>query len=150
MESPNPRIVDNKFKHEDKAMTTGPASGGIAITQIGQIAINVHDTNRAVEFYRDILGLKLLFIAGRLAFFDCGGVRLMLTPPERPEFDHPASILYFKVADIKAAHARLVECKVKMESEPHMVARMPDHDLWLADFRDSEGNLMCLMSEVRH
>ena len=129
-------------------MTTQASSSATAITQIGQIAINVHDTNRAVEFYRDILGLKLLFTAGRLAFFECGGVRLMLSPPERPEFDHPASILYFKVADIKAAHARLVERNVKIESEPHMVARMADHDLWLADFRDSEGNIMAFMSEV--
>lgn len=131
-------------------MTAHAASGGIAITQIGQIAINVHDTDRAVAFYRDILGLKLLFTAGRLAFFDCGGIRLMLSPPERKEFDHPSSILYFKVADIKAAHSRLVEQKVKTESEPHVVARMPEYDLWLADFRDPEGNVMCLMSEVRH
>lgn len=128
---------------------TASTAAGTAITQIGQIAINVHDTNRAVEFYRDTLGLKLLFTAGRLAFFDCGGIRLMLSPPERPEFDHPSSILYFKVADIKAAYARLLERKVRTESEPHMVARMPDHELWLADFRDSEGNIMCLMSEVR-
>ena len=130
-------------------MTTTAASSGIGITQIGQIAINVHDTNRAVEFYRDTLGLKLLFTTGRLAFFDCGGVRMMLTPPERPEFDHPASILYFKVADIQAAHARLVERKAKTESEPHVVARMPDHDRWLAEFRDSEDNIMAFMSEVR-
>ena len=131
-------------------MTSSAVSSGIAITQIGQIAINVHDTSRAVEFYRDTLGLKLLFTAGHLAFFDCGGVRLMLTPPERPEFDHPASILYFKVADIQAAHAHLVQRSVKTEGEPHVVARMPDHDLWLAEFRDSEGNIMALMSEVRH
>ena len=130
-------------------MNASAASSPIAISEIGQIAINVQDTNRAVGFYRDILGLKLLFTAGRLAFFDCGGVRLMLSPPERPEFDHPASILYFRVADIKAAFARLVEQKVKTESEPHVIARMPDHDLWLADFRDSEGNIMCLMAEVR-
>jgi methylmalonyl-CoA/ethylmalonyl-CoA epimerase len=131
-------------------MTTSAASGDIAIRQIGQIAINVHDTNRAVEFYRDTLGLKLLFTAGHLAFFDCGGVRLMLTPPERPEFDHPASILYFKVDDIQSAHARLVQRKVKTESEPHVVARMPDHDLWLAEFRDSEGNIMALVAEMSH
>lgn len=122
---------------------------GDTITQIGQIAINVYDTNRAVEFYRDTLGLKLLFTAGKLAFFDCGGVRLMLSPPERPEFDHPASILYFKVGDIQSAFARLVQHNVKTESQPHVVARMPDHDLWLADFRDSEGNIMALMAEVR-
>jgi methylmalonyl-CoA/ethylmalonyl-CoA epimerase len=131
-------------------MTTSAASSGIAITQIGQIAINVHDTSRALEFYRDTLGLKLLFTAGRLAFFDCGGVRLMLAPPERPEFDHAASILYFKVADIQSTHARLVQRNVKTEGEPHVVAKMPDHDLWLAEFRDSEGNIMALMAEMRH
>jgi len=134
---------------EVKTMTSSAASSAISIQQIGQIAINVHDTSRAVEFYRDTLRLRFLFTAGKLAFFDCGGVRLMLTPPERPEFDHPASILYFKVADIQAAHARLVERKVKIEGEPHVVARMPDHDLWLAEFRDSEGNIMAFMSEVR-
>jgi catechol 2,3-dioxygenase-like lactoylglutathione lyase family enzyme len=121
---------------------------GIAITNIGQIAINVHDTTRAVEFYRDALGLKLLFTAGNLAFFDCDGVRLMLSTPERPEFDHPSSILHFRVTDIQAAFERLVDRKVKTENEPHVIARMPDHDLWLAEFRDSEGNTMALMSEV--
>lgn len=120
------------------------------IQSIGQIAINVHDTNRAVEFYRDVLGLKLLFIAGQLAFFDCGGVRLMLSPPSSPEYDHPSSILYFKVDDIHAAYARLVEMNVRTESKPQLVARMPDHDLWLAGFRDTEGNVMEFMSEVRY
>lgn len=130
-------------------MANDTNSTGIGISSIGQIAINVHDTQRAIEFYRDTLGLKLLFTAGPLAFFDCGGVRMMLAPPERPEFNHPASILYFKVSDIQAAHARLIEHNTKVEAEPHVVARMPDHDLWLAEFRDSEGNIMALMSEVR-
>jgi len=120
------------------------------IQRIGQIAINVHDTNRAVEFYRDVLGLKLLFTAGELAFFDCGGVRLMLSPPSSPEYDHPSSILYFKVDDIQSAYARLVQLKVKTEGEPHLVARMSDHDLWLAGFHDSEGNVLEFMSEVPH
>ena len=126
-----------------------PGMSEAGIKQIGQIAINVHNTNRAVEFYRDILGLKHLFTAGNLAFFDCGGVRLMLSPPEKPEFDHPSSILYFKVDNIQAAYDGLVHRAVKIEDQPHVVARMPDHDLWLAEFRDSEGNLMALMSEVR-
>ena len=119
------------------------------IQSILQIAINVHDTNRAVEFYRDLLGLKLLFTAGQLAFFDCGGVRLMLSPPSSPEHDHPSSILYFKVDDIQLAYARLVQMNVKTEGEPALVAEMPDHDLWLLGFRDSEGNVMAFMSEVR-
>jgi len=122
----------------------------LRIQAIGQIAINVHDTNRAVEFYRDVLGLKLLFIAGQLAFFDCGGIRLMLSPPSSPEYDHPSSILYFKVDDIQSAHARLKSLNVKTEGEPHLVAKLPDHDLWLSGFHDSEGNVLELMSEVRH
>jgi catechol 2,3-dioxygenase-like lactoylglutathione lyase family enzyme len=121
----------------------------IGIKQIGQIAIVVHDTDRAVDFYRDALGLKLLFRAGKLAFFDCGGIRLMLTPAEKPELDHPASILYFKVDDIQGTYARLIHRNVKTEEQPHLVAKMPDHDLWLCAFRDCENNLMCLMSEVR-
>ena len=120
------------------------------IHYIGQIAIVMHDTNRAVAFYRDILGLKLLFTAGQLAFFECGGVRLMLTPPSSKEFDHPSSILYFKVDDIQKAYAWLVSQNVKTEGEPNLVAKMPDHDLWLVGFRDSEGNVMEYMSEVPH
>jgi methylmalonyl-CoA/ethylmalonyl-CoA epimerase len=94
--------------------------------------------------------LPLLFKAGPgLAFFDCGGVRLMLTRPEKPEFDHPSSILYFAVADIHAAHQKMKGNGVRFEDEPHLLAKMPDHDLWMVFFRDSEGNLMGLMSEVK-
>jgi methylmalonyl-CoA/ethylmalonyl-CoA epimerase len=123
---------------------------GIGISRVGQIAINAHDVERAAAFYQDALGLKLLFKAGPgLAFFDCGGVRLMLTLPEKPEFDHPSSVLYFTVPDIQAAFAKMKESAVKFEDEPHLLARMPDHDLWMTFFRDSEGNLMGLMSEVK-
>ena len=123
---------------------------GVGISRIGQIAINASDVERAATFYQDVLGLKLLFKAGPgLAFFDCGGVRLMLTRPENPEFDHPSSILYFAVPDIQAAHARMKEKGVPFEDEPHLIARMPDHDLWMVFFRDSEENLMGLMSEVK-
>ena len=124
------------------------ATPGIGISRIGQIAINVHDLNRATAFYRDTLGLRLLFTAGKLAFFDCGGVRLMLDTPEKPKFDHPSSILYFAVTDIKAAHQQMVAQGVRFEDEPHVIARMPDHDLWMTFFRDSEQNLLALMSEV--
>ncbi len=125
-------------------------AAGIGISRIGQIAVNAHDVERAAAFYQDTLGLKSLFKAGPgLAFFDCGGVRLMLTRPEKPEFDHPGSIIYFAVPDIQAAHATMKEKGVRFEDEPHVVARMPDHDLWMVFFRDSEGNLMGLMSEVR-
>jgi methylmalonyl-CoA/ethylmalonyl-CoA epimerase len=121
---------------------------GIGISRLGQIAINAHDTARATAFYRDVLGLPLLFTAGNLAFFDCGGVRLMLTPPEKPEFDHPGSILYFNVPDIKAAYGRMLAGGVRFQDEPHLIARMPNHDLWMTFFYDTEGNLLALMSEV--
>ncbi len=124
------------------------SEGSVALRQIGQIAVNVRDLERAVAFYRDVLGMKLLFSVPKLAFFDCGGVRLMLSLPEKPEFDHPASVLYYKVADIKATHAALEARHVRFEAPPHLIAKMPDHELWMTFLRDSEENLLGLMSEV--
>jgi methylmalonyl-CoA/ethylmalonyl-CoA epimerase len=122
---------------------------GVGITRLGQVAVNAKDVERAAAFYEEKLGLKLLFKAPPgLAFFDCGGVRLMLDRAEKPEFDHPSSVLYFAVPDIQAAHAKLKESGVHFEDEPHLIARMPTHDLWMTFFRDSEGNLLALMSEV--
>jgi|SRR5579859_2593609 len=129
-------------------MTTTVSAPGI--TRLGQIQIRTHDVDRAADFYEKILGLKLLFKASPgLAFFECGGVRLMLDRPEKQEFDHASSILYFAVPDIQAAHARMKEQSVRFEDEPHMIARMADHDLWMTFFRDSEDNLLALMSEVK-
>ena len=119
----------------------------LAGASLGQIAINVSDIRRATTFYKDTLGLKFLFDAGTMTFFDCGGVRLMLGVAEKPEFDHPSSILYFKVDGIKEHHERLTEVGVEFKGVPHLVAPMPDHDLWMAFFLDSEGNTMALMSE---
>jgi methylmalonyl-CoA/ethylmalonyl-CoA epimerase len=119
-----------------------------ALTRIGQIGINAHDVDRATAFYRDVLGLRHLFRAGQLSFFDCGGVRLMLDRAEKPEFDHPSSTLYFLVGDIRATQKRLKEGGAKFEDDPHVIAQMPNYDLWMTFFRDSEGNLLALMSEV--
>lgn len=120
-----------------------------ALQRIHQVSIRAADTARAVAFYRDTLGLKLLFQAPpQLAFFDCAGVRLMLGPAE-PEFDHQGSVLYFAVDDIKTAHTALAASGVKFRSEPHMIAKLPDREVWLADFLDSEGNVLALMSEPR-
>lgn len=121
----------------------------VTLSQIGQIAINVRDVERAVAFYRDTLGMRFLFQVPNLAFFDCGGVRLMLGKAEKPEFDHPASILYYKVDDIQGVWRTLSSQGVRFEGEPHLIARMPDHELWMAFFRDSEENMLALMSEVR-
>lgn len=119
------------------------------LSRIGQISVTAKDIGRATAFYRDTLGIKFLFSAPpQLAFFDCDGVRLMLGVPEKPEFDHPSSVLYFSVPDIQRAHATLQGRGVRFESEPHVVAKMPTYDLWLAEFRDSEGNVLALMGEV--
>src|SRR5580698_4117456 len=124
-------------------MTGGEGFSGLS--RIGQIAVNVQDVERATAFYRDTLGMRFLFAAPNLSFFDCAGVRLMLTRAERAEDDHKASILYYRVENIEAAHAALLERGVRFEQGPHLVARMPDHELWLADFYDSEENLLALM-----
>jgi methylmalonyl-CoA/ethylmalonyl-CoA epimerase len=123
-------------------------SGFAGLAAIGQIAITVEDVDRAVKFYRDSLGMKLLFQYPGMAFFDCAGVRLMLSAPEQPG-DRNSSILYFKVADIQATHGALAGRGVTFEGEPHLIARMPDHDLWMAFFRDPDRNLLALMSEVQ-
>jgi len=124
-----------------------PASFGLS--EIGQIAISVRDLKQATAFCRDSLGMKLLFEVPNMSFFDCGGVRLMLSTAEKPEFDHPASVLYFRVPDIEAAYQTLVARGVRFEDKPHLVARMPDHELWMSFFRDMDNNLFALMSEVR-
>ena len=124
------------------------ATLSIGISRLGQIAINVHDLDRATAFYRDILGLPLLFTTTALAFFDCGGVRLMLSPPEKPEFDHPGSVLYFTVPDIASAHRQMLSSGVHFEDPPHLIARMPNHDLWMTFFRDPDQNLLALMCEM--
>lgn len=128
---------------------TASTSSEPGLRRIGQIAVVVHDTARAVRFYRDVLGMRLLFEAPpSLAFFDCGGVRLMLSPPEGPDTAAMSSILYYEVAEIRAAHSALVARGAVFEQEPHVVAPLGPNDLWMAFLRDSENNLLGLMSEV--
>ena len=127
-------------------MTTRPDAA--ALTAVRQIALTVSDVSRATAFYRDALGLSFLFSAGpNLAFLDVGGVRLMLAAPETGFTAGASSMLYFQVADIEAAHARLAERGVAFPSVPHFIAAMPDHDLWLDEFRDPDGNPLALMCE---
>ena len=126
-----------------------PISIGPSLSRIGQIYVNVKDLDRAVAFYRDILGMKFLFQAPpNMAFFDCEGVRLMLGTADRADLDHPASIIYYKVDDIERVYETLKARGVEFIVKPHLVAPMPTYDLWLADFKDSEGNFLALMSEV--
>ena len=129
--------------------TTDSASASFSLSRIGQIAVNVRDAARAASFYRDTLGVPFLFAAGPLAFFQCGATRLMLSPAEAAEFDHPSSVLYFTVDDIAAAFALLRRRGVVFRDEPHVVHRAADHELWMAFFKDTEGNTIGIMSEVR-
>jgi predicted enzyme related to lactoylglutathione lyase len=118
--------------------------------RIGQIAVTCKDVGRAAAFYRDVLGLRHLFDAGpKLSFFDCGGIRLMLSTAEQPEHDHPGSILYYFVRDIDAVHGELSGKGVRFAEAPHVIARLPDHDLWLCAFEDTEGNTLGIMEERR-
>ena len=117
------------------------------LSRIRQIAVNVQDVERATAFYRDTLDVPHLFSVPGIAFFDCDGVRLMLGQPESPEFDHPASVIYFAVDNIEQAYRTLTERGVKFEGAPHCVARLETFEVWLALFRDSEGNPLALMSE---
>jgi methylmalonyl-CoA/ethylmalonyl-CoA epimerase len=122
----------------------------LAQSHIGQIAIVCKDVARATAFYRDTLGLRHLFDAGpTLSFFDCGGVRLMLSTAERGEHEHASSILYYFVSGIEDTHRDLAAKGVEFIDAPHLIARMPDHELWLAAFTDTEGNTMAIMEEKR-
>jgi predicted enzyme related to lactoylglutathione lyase len=125
---------------------TAAAAATTPLAQIGQISIVVQDIARATAFYRDALGLPFLFEAPGLAFFQCGPVRLMLGGAEDPEFDHKASVLYFDVADIDAAHQALAARGVKFRDGPHVVHRANDRALWMAFFEDSEGNVFAIMA----
>ena len=121
-----------------------------ALSEIGQIAITVHDVAQATAFYRDVLGLKFLFAAGpNLAFLAAGRVRLMLTTAQGHGQAGQNSTLYFKVDDLAAVHAALVARGAKNERAPQLTARLPDHELWIAFVRDPDDNLIGLMSEVR-
>ena len=121
-----------------------------SLTTIAQIALTVADLDRSVAFYRDALGMPLLFQAPPgLAFFRCGAIRLMLSKPEGEFKPGASSVLYFKIAGIEGAHATLEKRGVTFVDEPHFITRMPDHDLWMTFFKDPDGNALALMEEKR-
>jgi catechol 2,3-dioxygenase-like lactoylglutathione lyase family enzyme len=129
----------------DTAPAPSPAT--LHLSAIGQIALTVTEVDRAIAFYRDTLGMKLLFQVPNMGFFDCGGVRLMLTGSEKPG-DGQSFVVYFKVPDIQQTFQAMMVRGVTFDRDPHLLARMPDHDLWMAFFRDPDRNLLALMSEV--
>ena len=119
-----------------------------ALSAIGQISVTVQELDRAVSFYRDQLGMRFLFQVPNMAFFDCSGVRLMLSMPEEQSGDVLTSILYYKVDNIQDAYRVLKDRNVQFNGLPHKIADLEDHELWMAFFRDSEMNLLALMAEI--
>lgn len=124
-------------------------SRDFGLGEIGQIALTVHDLDRAVNFYRDVLQIPFLFQVPNMAFFDCGSTRLMLTLPESKKAKPASSMLYYKVENLEIAYAALCDRGVTVTGEPHLIAKMPDHDLWMAFFQDPDKNAFAIMSEVR-
>lgn len=122
-----------------------PPSAGPGLLSIGQIAINVKDLPRAVQFYRDVLGIPFMFEAPpSLAFFRAGDISLMLGSAESPEFDHPSSVLYFNSDDILHSHTALKERGVNFRDEPHRIHTAGNRELWMSFFDDSEGNILAI------
>ena len=124
----------------------------MADVQLGplmQINMPVKEIEPAIAFYRDTLGLPFLFQAGNLAFFDCGGVRLLVDVAESEEFAHPGSVLYFRVEDIHAASRALDHKGVEIVSAPHLIHRHEDGtEEWMAFFNDPEGRPLALMASA--
>jgi len=126
------------------------ADAAFGLNEIGQIAVPVSDLERAIAFFRDVLGMRFLFKAPPgLGFFDCNGVRLLLDAPAKANSENYSSIIYYKVPDLQAAFESLSQRGVIFEEKPALVAKMPDHELWMTFFRDPDSNLLALMSEVR-
>jgi catechol 2,3-dioxygenase-like lactoylglutathione lyase family enzyme len=117
------------------------------VQKIGQIGIPVKNIERATAFYQEKLGLPLLFNTDTMAFFDCEGVRLLLTLPENEQFAHPSSVIYLQVSDIKAKYEELSD-GVQFIGEPHVVAKIGDTETWMVFFKDTEENTHAFMSEV--
>ena len=123
----------------------------LALNRIGQIALAAADVDRAEAFYRDVVGLRHLYRYGDLTFFDCAGVRLLIEKAGDPSNVSRGSPIYFTCADIALAVAELTQRGVRFEGRegmPHLIARMPDHDLWMAFFEDPDGHTLALMQEA--
>lgn len=119
------------------------------MNRIGQIAVPAKDIERATEFYKDKLQLPLYFNTETMAFFECDGVRLLVSLPEKEEFAHHSSVIYFHVEHIQQSYDELTSKGVSFIDKPHVVAKMGDTETWMAFFKDSEDNTHALMSEVK-
>jgi methylmalonyl-CoA/ethylmalonyl-CoA epimerase len=121
----------------------------LANARVAQVLIPIRDFEKGVAFYRDTLGIPFLFAAPpQMAFFDCGGVRLLVGVPPPGQEAQRGSAIYFQIPDIHAVAASLKYKGVNFLADPHVVNRTPKSELWLAEFNDPDGNALALMSEV--
>jgi predicted enzyme related to lactoylglutathione lyase len=121
----------------------------LSTATVGQILVPVDDFERGIAFYRDVLGLPLLFSAPpQMAFFMCGDVRLLVGVPPPGQEARRSATIYFRVNDVNGVHATLTGHGVRFQTAPHTVHRTPSAELWLAEFTDPDGNQLALMSEV--
>jgi methylmalonyl-CoA/ethylmalonyl-CoA epimerase len=124
-------------------------SADLSAATVGQLLIPVENLEAAIAFYRDTLGLQFLFAAPpQMSFFQAGNVRLLVGVPEAGQPRQRGSQVYFNVSDIRAVFKTLTGRGVRFTAEPHVVHRTPRSELWLAEFRDPDGNQLALMSEV--
>lgn len=117
------------------------------LKSVGQVSVRVNDLNRAVQFYRDILELEFVWQTNGMAFFMCGDVRLMLSVPEKPEFDHPGSVIYYTVDDVHETYNELKLKGVEFHGRPHEIGKLGDFTVSMAFFTDSEGNTVAVQEE---
>lgn len=118
------------------------------LSQIGQIALPVSDTDRSEVFYETVIGLRKLYRFGDLSFFDCAGVRLLLEKTHDGAPPRTAGCIYFRCADIALTVVELERRGVAFNHPPHLIARMDDHDLWMAFFEDPDGHTIAVMQEA--
>ena len=119
------------------------------IQEVGQIGVPVKDLARAIDFYKEKMGLPLLFNTDSMAFFECNNLRLLLSLPEKEEYAYSSSVIYFQVEDIKKTYDDLISQGVSFIDEPHVVAKMGQTETWMTFFKDSEGNTHALMCEMQ-
>lgn len=119
------------------------------IQKVGQIGVPVKDLDTAINFYKEKLGLSLLFHTDSMAFFECNGLRLFLSLPEKEEFAQSSSVIYFQVEKMKETYEDLLSKGIVFMDEPHIVAKMGQTETWMTFFKDTEGNTHALMSEVK-
>ncbi len=119
------------------------------IQKVGQIGVPVKDLDTAIHFYKEKLGLSLLFHTDNMAFFECNGLRLFLSLPEKEGFAQSSSVIYFQVEKMKETYENLLSKEIIFIDEPHIVAKMGQLETWMAFFKDTEGNTHALMSEVQ-